>query len=85
MALRGDAVKSEIYFKPEKDGHGYASELVTQITNLQRNLFRWRMQILPKPIFCIGVAGYPEKHLEAPSFESDIHFLKKIKNGADYV
>ncbi|MPT34398.1 MAG: methylenetetrahydrofolate reductase [NAD(P)H], partial [Flavobacterium sp.] len=34
VALRGDAVKSEIYFKPEKEGNQYASELVTQINNL---------------------------------------------------
>lgn len=87
MALRGDAVKSEIYFKPEKDGHSYASELVTQIANLNNGVYLdEELQNSTKTDFCVGVAGYPEKHLEAPSFESDIHFLKKkIKNGAGYI
>ena len=87
VALRGDAVKSEIYFKPEKEGHAYASELVTQISNLNKGIYLDEdLQNSTKTDFCIGVAGYPEKHMEAPSMDSDIHFLKqKIKNGADYI
>ena len=87
VALRGDAVKSEIYFKPEKEGHAYASELVTQISNLNNGIYLDEdLQNSTKTDFCIGVAGYPEKHMEAPSMDSDIHFLKqKIKNGADYI
>ena len=87
VALRGDAVKSEIYFKPEKEGHKYASELVTQISNLNKGIYLDEdLQNSTKTDFCIGVAGYPEKHMEAPSMDSDIHFLKqKIKNGADYI
>lgn len=87
VALRGDAVKSEIYFKPEKEGHTYASELVTQISNLNKGIYLDEdLQNSTKTDFCIGVAGYPEKHMEAPSMDSDIHFLKqKIKNGADYI
>jgi methylenetetrahydrofolate reductase (NADPH) len=87
VALRGDAVKSEIYFKPEKEGHSYASELVTQISNLNRGIYLDEdLQNSTKTDFCIGVAGYPEKHMEAPSLDSDIHFVKqKIKNGADYI
>lgn len=87
VALRGDAVKSETYFKAEKEGHNYASELVTQISNLNRGIYLDEdLQNTNKTNFCIGVAGYPEKHMEAPSMDSDIHFLKqKIKNGADYI
>ena len=87
VALRGDAVKSEIYFKPEKEGHSYASELVTQISNLNKGIYLDEdLQNSTKTDFCVGVAGYPEKHMEAPSLDSDIHFVKqKIKNGADYI
>ncbi len=87
VALRGDAVKSEIYFKPEKEGHAYASELVTQISNLNKGIYLDEdLQNSTKTDFCIGVAAYPEKHMEAPSLDSDIHFVKqKIKNGADYI
>ena len=87
VALRGDAVKSEIYFKPEKEGHAFASELVSQINNLNNGIYLDAdLQNSSKTNFCIGVAGYPEKHMEAPSLDSDIHFLKqKIKNGADYI
>ena len=87
MALRGDPVKSEIYFKAEKEGHHYASELVTQIQQLNEGYYLDEgLQNTNKTDFCIGVAGYPEKHLEAPSLDSDIHFLKKkIKKGAAYI
>ena len=86
VALRGDAIKSETYFTPNKEGHSYASELVNQISDLNKGIYLEDLEISSKTDFCIGVAGYPEKHMEAPSLESDIHFLKKkIKLGADYI
>lgn len=87
MALRGDAVKTETYFKPEKKGHRYASELVTQINDMNHGKYLDDALLnTTNTNFCIGVAGYPEKHLEAPSIDSDIHFLKKkINNGASYI
>ncbi len=87
MALRGDAVKSETYFRAERDGNQYASELVTQIANLNKGMYIDRdIENSACTNFCVGVAGYPEKHIEAPSMESDIYFLKqKIRNGADYI
>lgn len=87
VALRGDSVKSETYFTPNKDGHNYANELVNQIADLnQGNYLDDELLNSHATNFCIGVAGYPEKHMEAPSLESDLHFLnKKIKAGADYV
>lgn len=87
MALRGDAVKSETYFIPDREGHSYANELVSQISDLNRGKYLdEELQNTAPTDFCIGVAGYPEKHMEAPNMESDIHFLKKkIANGAAYV
>ncbi|BCY28197.1 methylenetetrahydrofolate reductase [NAD(P)H] [Flavobacterium okayamense] len=87
VALRGDAVKNEIYFKPEREGHRYASELVKQISSLNNAIYLDdELQNSTATNFCIGVAGYPEKHMEAPSLDSDIHFLKqKIANGANYI
>lgn len=86
MALRGDAVKSETYFRPEKDGNIYACDLVEQIQKLNEGKYLDEELLnSSKTNFCVGIAAYPEKHLEAPSLDSDIHFLKKkIKNGATY-
>ena len=87
MALRGDAVKTETYFSPEKEGHSYACELVSQISDLNKAVYLDNELKNTSPTdFCIGVGAYPEKHMEAPSLDSDIHFLKKkIKNGAEYI
>ena len=87
VALRGDAIKNETYFKPEKEGNQYACELVTQINNMNHGIYLDAdLQNTNNTHFCIGVAGYPEKHTEAPSLDSDIYFLKqKIKNGASYI
>lgn len=87
MALRGDAMKGEQYFKPTKGGHSYAIELVEQIQNLNKGKYLHDMvEIKDKSDFCIGVAGYPEKHIEAPSFQTDLKRLKeKVEAGADYV
>ena len=76
VALRGDALKTETYFKPEKEGNQYATELVTQIHNLNNGIYLDEdLQNSACTSFCI-----------APSLDSDIHFLKqKIKNGAEYI
>jgi methylenetetrahydrofolate reductase (NADPH) len=87
VALRGDPVKSETYFTPFEDGHRYANELVSQIADLNKGIYLDEEILNSNPTdFCIGVSGYPEKHMEAPSLASDLHFLKKkIEAGADYV
>ena len=87
MALRGDPVKSETYFKPELEGHSFANGLVRQIGDLNQGKYLDDELLNTSATnFCIGVAAYPEKHMEAPSLDSDIHFLKKkIKNGAAYI
>ena len=87
VALRGEAVKSETYFTPEKNGHHYAVDLVKQIETMNNGEYMdSSIENTAATDFCIGVAGYPEKHMEAPSLESDLHFLKKkIEAGACYV
>ncbi len=87
MALRGDAMKHEQYFGKTAGGHQYAAELVTQISDLNKG--KYLHEIIETPYnsnFCIGVAGYPEKHLESPSLDADLRRLKeKVDAGADYV
>ncbi|MEN1783713.1 MAG: methylenetetrahydrofolate reductase [NAD(P)H] [Bacteroidota bacterium] len=87
MALRGDAMREEKYFSPTNGGHPYASDLVRQIQNLnQGNYLHEVIETDHCADFCIGVAGYPEKHMEAPSLKSDLKRLKeKVDLGADYV
>lgn len=87
VALRGDAVKSETYFKPEPTGNAFAVDLVRQIDDMNHGVYLDEdLKNSTQTDFCIGVAGYPEKHMESPNMESDIHFLKKkIEAGADYV
>lgn len=87
MALRGDAMKEQQYFEQTKGGHLYASDLVVQIKNMNDGKFLHDVQETDNCAnFCIGVAGYPEKHIEAPSLVSDLRRLKeKVEAGADYV
>lgn len=87
LALRGDARKFEGKFIPEKGGHSYAEDLVRQVKTMNSGHY-----IDPSVVngegtdFCIGVAGYPEKHFEAPNMGSDLYFLKqKVDAGADYI
>ncbi len=87
MALRGDAMKDEKYFKPTLGGHDYAVGLVKQLNDLNcGNYLHDTVETDHCADFCIGVAGYPEKHLEAPSLKSDLKRLKeKVDAGAHYV
>lgn len=87
MALRGDARKDEAYFSAHPDGNKYASDLVEQISKLNQGKYLHEITKTPFDLdFCIGVAGYPEKHMEAPSMDADLRRLKeKVDAGADYV
>ena len=87
LALRGDAVKSEVYFKPNTKGNAHAVDLVNQIKAMNDGHYLDESMEHPSPTkFCIGVAGYPEKHMEAASITQDIQFLKKkVEAGADYI
>jgi len=87
MALRGDAMKHQRYFEASVGGHLYARDLVEQIQNLNTGKYLHDvMEVDDIADFCIGVAGYPEKHIEAPSLQTDLKRLKeKVDAGADYV
>ncbi len=87
LALRGDGVKNQHVFLPDPNGHANANELVTQIKDLQKGKYLESDLKNNTPLdFCIGVAGYPEKHFESPNKELDLSFLKqKVDTGADYI
>lgn len=87
LVLRGDAAKSEMAFEPEPGGHKYASELLQQVTHLNAGVYlEEELKGTHRTDFCIGVAGYPEKHFEAPNMETDLAYLKaKVDAGADYI
>lgn len=86
LVLRGDAIKSEGRFIPEEGGHHFATDLLQQVNELNQGSYVHEEVEGSKTDFCIGVAGYPEKHFEAPNLNSDIKYLKqKIDMGADYI
>lgn len=87
LALRGDAIKTEKNFTPSENGHHYASDLIEQIVDMNTgNYLDDDLQNKTATDFCIGVAGYPEKHFEAPNLKSDLKFLKqKVDLGAEYI
>ena len=87
VALRGDAIPGQKYFTPEPDGHRYSCELVEQIHNMNQGIYLdSSLTDAVHTNFCIGVAGYPEKHYEAPNIDIDIENLKhKVDAGADYI
>lgn len=87
LVLRGDAAKNESAFEPEPGGHKYAIDLLKQVSNLNQGIYLEEdLKNTSKTKFCIGVAGYPEKHFEAPNMESDLRYLKaKVDAGADYI
>ncbi len=87
LALRGDSIKSEPEFLPEPNGHAYAIDLVKQVGNMNKGKYiEDDLADVAPTNFCIGVAGYPEKHFEAPNMISDLKYLKgKIDAGAEYI
>lgn len=87
LVLRGDPVPGHKRFIPESGGHKYSSELIEQIMNLNKGkyLHEHLMDAMPTN-FSVGVAGYPEKHFEAPNMDIDLENLKlKIDKGAEYI
>ena len=87
LVLRGDAQKGYRDFIPEKNGHEHTLGLINQIMNLNRGIYLDKEVENATPTdFSIGVAGYPEKHFEAPNMDMDIKYLKaKVDAGAEYI
>ncbi|MEO6671307.1 MAG: methylenetetrahydrofolate reductase [NAD(P)H] [Ferruginibacter sp.] len=87
LVLRGDAAKNESSFEAEPGGHQYAIDLLNQVKNLNAGVYlEGDLKNSIQTKFCIGVAGYPEKHFEAPNMDSDLRYLKsKVDAGADYI
>lgn len=87
LVLRGDPDKSTGKFIPEPNGHSYAIDLLKQIMNMNNGMYLDEdLRNITPTHFSIGVAGYPEKHPEAPNLDTDIMFLKqKIDEGAEYI
>jgi methylenetetrahydrofolate reductase (NADPH) len=87
LALRGDAAKNEASFEPEKDGNFYAIDLLKQANNMNNGIYIDEdIRDGGKTNFCVGVAGYPEKHFEAPNLEIDLNHLKnKVDANAEFI
>lgn len=87
LALRGDNLKDQRMFEPEKNGNKNALGLIRQITDLNNGIYQdQELKNTNETDFCIGAAGYPEKHMDAPNMESDLKFLKrKVDAGAKFI
>lgn len=87
LVLRGDAAKNETFFEPEPEGHRYAIDLLKQVVNLNNGIYlEDNIRNGFRTNFCIGVAGYPEKHFESPNTSTDMLYLKaKVDAGAEYI
>jgi len=86
LALRGDPNKTEQIVQPNKGGHQYAIDLLNQIGQMNKGAYLDDDHKNSPTDFCIGCAGYPEKHFEAMNLESDMAHLKaKVDAGAEYI
>lgn len=87
LVLRGDARKADTDFVPTPGGHTYATDLLAHVKDMNSGRYLHEdIEGCTKTDFCIGVAGYPEKHFESPNFQTDFKYLKKkIDMGADFI
>ncbi len=85
FALRGDPRPGE-RFEPVQDGYRYAVELIAQINAMNNGTYVTPGEPAERTSFCIGAAGYPEKHVEALNIERDAQYCAdKVKAGAEYI
>ncbi|RZJ49957.1 MAG: methylenetetrahydrofolate reductase [NAD(P)H], partial [Chryseobacterium sp.] len=87
LVIRGDAIKTESSFTPEQKGHTYALDLLKQVNDMNNGKYLYdEVEDVQPTDFCVGVAGYPEKHFEAANLQSDLMYLKeKVDAGAKYI
>jgi methylenetetrahydrofolate reductase (NADPH) len=86
LVLRGDARHGDPSFVPTPGGHAYATELLQQVMDMNSGKYLHEDHSAFKTDFCIGVAGYPEKHFEAPNLKIDFKYLKqKVEMGAEFI
>jgi methylenetetrahydrofolate reductase (NADPH) len=87
LVLQGDAIKTESRFIAEPDGYKFASELLEQVVKMNKGIYLDdELQNTSPTSFCVGVAGYPEKHFSAPNLKADLKYLKlKVDLGAEYI
>lgn len=86
LVLRGDARHADTSFMPTPGGHAYATELLQQVADMNMGKYLYEDHEVVNTNFCIGVAGYPEKHFEAPNLKTDFKYLKqKVDMGADFI
>ncbi|WP_432708121.1 methylenetetrahydrofolate reductase [Pedobacter sp.] len=87
LVLRGDARKSDSSFIPTPEGHAFASDLVQHVMDMNNGKYLHEdIETSEKTDFCIGVAGYPEKHFESPNLDTDFKYLKlKVDLGAEFI
>lgn len=86
LALRGDSIKTESTFRPHPEGHAQAVDLIHQVVDMNKGNYMTEDYQLEPTNFCIGAAGYPEKHFEAMNLATDLMYLKqKVDAGASYI
>lgn len=86
LAIKGDGLNYKKDIAKNKTQNLYACDLVEQIANMRKGIFLEELTHGSSLDFGIGIAGYPEKHFEAPNMKSDISFAKlKIEKGAEYI
>ena len=86
LALRGDPMKNESTFVPTEGGNAYALNLIEQINEMNNGQYLYEETKNSPSNFCIGTAGYPEKHFEAMNLSTDMkHLKKKVDAGAEFI